>query len=714
MSGPARPLAIENVTVIPLDTDRRLEAHTVVVRGDRIAWLGPAEDARVSEGAVRIDGRGKYVIPGLADMHAHPSTQDHLLLYLANGITTVRNMKGAPRHIAWRDGIARGEMLGPSLHTAGPITDGDPTMRVGAVSVSTEAEADRAVSAAARAGYEAIKVYDHLAPQGYQAIVRAATAYGLPVVGHVAFQVGLDAALAARQRSIEHLYGYVEAMQPPGSALREHRVDPASARALIAESAVRTADRSRTRELVDATRAAGTWNCPTLIIRRRHLQTLDELTARPENRYEPPMHVEGWRQFKLTYPYGTSLKGEELAIFQQIVRGLHASGAGLLAGTDASVHFIFHGSSLHEELEEFVAAGLTPYQALVVASRNAAEFLGELDESGTVAAGKRADLLVLSADPTTRITNTRAIEGVMLGGRWLARSDLDALLERVATNARALPQWLSGPASWATEAPPEFAARYELDFGGTPVGAEEVRVERRDDGGRRIRTRAHLATFAGQGWGVWEAGTHHSEFEADAYGCAQTARYESQTADGNSRGLLTREDNAVSVERDEPPIGPSREWHEVGSRDVLLGRAYVGIYLQLADRARDLRVGEATAVELLGPGSPPDGQIFTTTFTLERLADEGGERVYRFDARRRNASYSGRLTCDPIGRLREIAFAGRNMQVSNAAAALSSRDAPAVRIRRVSETAAPRPDIAPASAPAAASVVGSRQGRGRI
>src|SRR5437867_12696447 len=102
MSGAARPLAIENVTVIPLDTDRRLEAHTVVVRGDRIAWLGPAEDARVSEGAVRIDGRGNYVSPGLADTHAHPSTQDHLQLHLSTRISTVRNMNGAPSPIAWR------------------------------------------------------------------------------------------------------------------------------------------------------------------------------------------------------------------------------------------------------------------------------------------------------------------------------------------------------------------------------------------------------------------------------------------------------------------------------------------------------------------------------------------------------------------------------------------------------------------------------------
>src|SRR6266542_3097233 len=253
MTAP-RTVAIENVTAIPLDGDARLASHTVLVRDDRISWVGPASAAKVPDDAMRIDGRGRFVIPGLADMHAHPRTEDDLLLFLANGVTTVRNMWGTPRHVGWRDWIARGEMLGPALHTAGPLTDGDPTMRVGAESVGTLAEAVEAVGRAARAGYEAIKVYDHHSPESYDALVRAAADRGLPVVGHVPFRVGLARALAASQRSIEHLYGYIEAMQPVGSPLRECLIEPAAARRALAEGATERADHNKIPKLVNATK----------------------------------------------------------------------------------------------------------------------------------------------------------------------------------------------------------------------------------------------------------------------------------------------------------------------------------------------------------------------------------------------------------------------------------------------------------------------------
>ncbi|HEX9268714.1 MAG TPA: amidohydrolase family protein, partial [Candidatus Limnocylindria bacterium] len=629
MTAP-RTVAIENVTAIPLDGDARLASHTVLVRDDRISWVGPASAAKVPDDAMRIDGRGRFVIPGLADMHAHPRTEDDLLLFLANGVTTVRNMWGTPRHVGWRDRIAQGEMLGPALHTAGPLTDGDPTMRVGAESVGTLAEAVEAVGRAARAGYEAIKVYDHHSPESYDALVRAAADRGLPVVGHVPFRVGLARALAASQRSIEHLYGYIEAMQPVGSPLRECLIEPAAARRALAEGATERADRGRIPELVSATKAAGIWNCPTLMIRRRHLQTLDELLARRENAYFDPPRVESWRQFKLTYPFDTSHKGLELSLLHQITKALHDAGAGLLAGTDSGVHFIFNGASLHEELEELVTAGLTPHEALVVGSRNAAEFLGEADDWGTVAAGRRADLVVLTADPTSDIRNTRRIDGVMVRGRWLSRSELDAMLERVARAANAVPDWAPGDMPPAP-APPDFAARYELEWAGIPVGAEEVRVERAAGGGRRIRSRAHLETFTGQGIDAWDAGRHSAEIELGPDGRPTAARYASETPDGGERGELRRAGAAVLVDREEPILGRTAERHDAAP-DALLGPALTACYLQLSERVRALGMGESAEVQLIGPGMPPDHQTRSTAYRIERIADEGGLRRYRFAA----------------------------------------------------------------------------------
>ena len=210
--------AFVGVGVVPVDTERLLENQTVVVRDGRIVEVGPASKVKIPAGAVRIDGRGKFLIPGLADMHAHLFPGDgsandlasqQLILYLANGVTTVRNMIGAPAHVVLRERVREGKLLGPSLVTAGPPLHGKEA-------VSPEV-AERIVAAQKQAGYDLLKLHEGLKPEVYGAIVAAARKLGIPFAGHVTASVGLSRALAARQASVEHLDGYLQALVPESS-----------------------------------------------------------------------------------------------------------------------------------------------------------------------------------------------------------------------------------------------------------------------------------------------------------------------------------------------------------------------------------------------------------------------------------------------------------------------------------------------------------------
>ena len=214
-------VAFVNVNVIPFDRERILGAQTVIVRDGRITQIGPASNVKVPDGALKIDGRGKYLMPGLADMHVHlypgagqqnDLASQQLQLFLANGVTTVRNMIGKPEHLLLRDRVAKGELPGPTIYTAGPPMLGN--------TVPTPADAERAVTEQKKAGYDFIKVHEGLSPETYAAIVATAKRVGIPFAGHVTATVGLKRALEARQTSIEHLDGYLQAMVPDDSPVK--------------------------------------------------------------------------------------------------------------------------------------------------------------------------------------------------------------------------------------------------------------------------------------------------------------------------------------------------------------------------------------------------------------------------------------------------------------------------------------------------------------
>jgi imidazolonepropionase-like amidohydrolase len=451
-----KPVAIVDVTVVPMDRERLLEHQTVVVQDGRIAALGPPHSVRFPATARQIDGRGKFLMPGLTDMHVHfvrqalpegPQTsssntvirqsgipasasKDHelenrayALMFVANGVTTVRNMWGSETIDTLTKEINSGSLTGPHIYSTGPITDGTPPVWESSRIVETPAQAEEAVRSDKQKGYVAIKVYNRLSKDAYNAIIAAARRQGLPVVGHVPTSVGLEEVIAARQDSIEHLDGFLPLLAPDGSA-----GEPSS----VAE-ALQKADLKKLPAIVQAIKAADAWICPTVVVydaRRTDPVGLKEASFVP-----PDVFVRYERMYPnhRTDPRATP---QAHALLVAIVAALHSGGAHLLLGTDTMKVGTLPGYSLHEELENFAAAGMTPYEAIRAGTADAAKFLHEENEFGLVSKGLRADLILVDANPLAEVKNVSKLAGVLAGGRWFSAVDLNRQLVALRANYR--------------------------------------------------------------------------------------------------------------------------------------------------------------------------------------------------------------------------------------------------------------------------------------
>lgn len=423
--------AFVNVSVVPMDRERVLENWTVVVVHDRIRELGPAAAVTIPENAMVIDGRGKYLMPGLADMHAHTWREEDFALLLANGVTTIRNMFGGPIHLRWKESIAAGEFAGPNIYTAGPIIDGNPPIWPGAV-VENAAQARRAAAEQHAADYDFLKVYARLSSEAYDAIVQEARAKGMAVAGHVPDAVGLHAALRSGIKSIEHLSGY--------ESLARKEIGPGE------EASWARLDESQFASIARETAKNSTWNCPTLVLFQYRVapgesEHLRKLLGRPEMRYVSPETVHSWYPennfLKHSTPARTASSREKGDIMRKkLVKALHDAGGRLLLGTDYGNPFVIPGFSLHLELRNFVDAGLSPFEANRAGTGGAAEFMDAATEWGTVAAGRRADLLLLDGNPLEDVSNISKPAGVMVRGRWYSRAELMSELEKLARRLR--------------------------------------------------------------------------------------------------------------------------------------------------------------------------------------------------------------------------------------------------------------------------------------
>ncbi|WP_394362412.1 amidohydrolase family protein [Amycolatopsis sp. SB7-3] len=424
---------------------------SVVLVGDRIAWVGSGPVPETS-GARVIDGRGKYLIPGLWDMHTHGADLEDIVppLHLAHGVTGVREMWGYAENRATKGRIDRGELLGPRVVLASGIVDGPVTLLGPPVlQVSTEAEARAAVRAEKAAGAELVKTYSYLAPDVVRAVADEARAQGLRFSGHWPYKLSHLEVSDLGQHSLEHFFGvsiHCSSRRDEILArLKSTPYDPAAprdffnlARRLEFES-VSTYDRRTARAYFERLRCNGTWHSPTLTINRVVTQPAETHQRDPRLKYVPADVRESWakgiERFAPKTPADVALQERYYRETLRLVGVAHEAGVGLIGGTDCLNPYTFPGSGLHEELAFLVEAGLSPVRALKTVTGDAARFLGREGTSGTVAVGKEADLVLLDADPAADIRNVAKIDTVITRGRVLGRAERRRMLDAVEAAA---------------------------------------------------------------------------------------------------------------------------------------------------------------------------------------------------------------------------------------------------------------------------------------
>lgn len=448
LNAQQQPTAFVDVTVVPMDSERVLPHQTVLVASGRIVHIGPSSSMNPPKADLKIDGRDKFLMPGLADMHVHfvrsalvpgisiyrsnnsslrtvlsasasdqheRENQAYGLLFVANGITTVRNMWGDSAIDSFAGEVNSGRVLGPHIYSTGPITDGAPPIFEGSRVVETQAQAEAAVKQDKEAGYVAVKVLNRLTFDAYYWLVSSAKDQGLPIVGHVPYAVGLRRAIAARQYSIEHLEGFWEALQP----------DESTASSAPSHTLLEKADFTKLPQLVQAIRSADIWNCPTLVLNQ--MLPNDAEWQRRIGLVPPDIPARYLKMFPQWNPDAVlTLKAYQQSI--SMTRALHEGGAHLLLGTDSYKPTVIPGFSLHQELQSFVEAGLTPYEAIRAGTADAAIFLHQEKEFGVVAVERRADLLLLEANPLQDVKNVSKRAGVMVNGQWLIEAELQRRL----------------------------------------------------------------------------------------------------------------------------------------------------------------------------------------------------------------------------------------------------------------------------------------------
>ncbi len=412
-TDPGAATAFVHVNVIPMDRDRVLEDQTVIVEEDRITALGPSKAIKVPTRARRVDAKGEYLIPGLTDAHVHLQSPIEFSLYLANGVTTVFNLDGRPAHLLWRKQVARGEVLGPTIFSTGPIFHQKRTSQ----------EDVKLVDEQAAAGYDAIKIYNEVSKQEYPALIGEARGMNLLLMGHVARGSGLAMTLQSGQ-SIAHLEEIVyTAFNPSNDDDFDHIVF----------------DDSKIPAVVQEIKASGvfltaTLNNFSLIVQQA--TDLETFLKNPELQYVAPWTLLNFQPATNRYknrfgPEKYQVLHNLLSLQRQLLKALVDAGVPLMAGTDATEIGPVAGFGLHHELQEFVRDGLTPYQALETATTNPARYLRQSAESGSIAVGKRADMLLLAGNPLDDISYTQKIVGIVVRGHWLDKTKLSQMLQAV-------------------------------------------------------------------------------------------------------------------------------------------------------------------------------------------------------------------------------------------------------------------------------------------
>lgn len=429
-SNTQKEIVFRSVNVVPMDKEAVLQNQTVVVRGGKIISVGNAAGAKWSKDATVIDAAGKYLMPGLAEMHAHVPPVDDLepmkevlTLFVANGVTTIRGMLGHPRHLELRSKIESGEILGPRFYTAGPSFNGN--------SVKTTSDAERMVREQKTAGYDFLKLHPGLVPETFDAMAKTAREVGIPFAGHVSYKVGVWRAINAGYATIDHMDGFVESLVPDIENIPEQLAG------LFAMFVAGKTDTTRIQKLTAELRGKNIWVVPTQCLAERWFSPgsdAEALAAEPEMKYMDPKTVAGWVEAKKSLQkapaYNADALNRFIALRRKLIYECNRAGVGLLLGSDAPQVFDVPGFSVHHELQYLVAAGLTPYEALRTGTVNVGRFYNRADW-GVVKAGATADLLLLNGNPLADIAQTKNIEGVVLNGQWLPKAWIEEELRKL-------------------------------------------------------------------------------------------------------------------------------------------------------------------------------------------------------------------------------------------------------------------------------------------
>jgi imidazolonepropionase-like amidohydrolase len=460
LSGVARPLGaqtltITNATVVDVSDGSLRRGSTVVVEGNRIASVTPSDRARRPRGRV-VDGTGMYIIPGLWDMHTHVyfgwpkdlGDEWVLPLFIANGITGIRDMgSDLDAVLRARAEVAAHRLVGPRMVVSGPMLDGPQVAFPASMAIASPEAGRHAVDSLRRRGVDFIKIQSGVPHDAYLAIAAEAKKLGIPFEGHVPDAVRASEAVEAGQRSFEHLIGIFEASTPDEDAFlkRKYGAGKDSVLNKFLGTFLARHDAAREARLVCLLAKRGVWQCPTLYWERgQWLVDTVSYTRDPDIAFTPRTWVEK-RYPEMQKGIAEALGADPLEVRRRwvdhelaLVRRLYLAGVPFLAGTDTPAGVdVTPGISLHLELQRFVAAGLTPLQALQTATINPARFLGRLGDFGSVEPGRVADLVLLRANPLDDIANTRAIAGVIADGRYWSGDDITALRDRVKQGAAA-------------------------------------------------------------------------------------------------------------------------------------------------------------------------------------------------------------------------------------------------------------------------------------
>ena len=438
-SASSQTFAFVDATVIPMDRERTIERQTVVVTDGRIVAMGPTASTRVPSGARVINARGKYLMPGLAEMHAHvppqrPADQllrDIMYLYVANGVTTIRGMLGAPYQLELRERLRSGEVVGPRFYVGAPSLNGQT-----AQNPATSARLMREHKAA---GYDLVKVHPGISRATYDSAVIVGRQVGITLGGHVPADVGISHAIASRQSTIEHLDGYIE-----GASSAELLARAANGGVTLAELWTDIST-DRLRALARETKQAQVSVVPTMYLWENLWMPPqgEAIEQRPEMRYVPRPWVDGWKNQMRGRAAANQQAGVDadavqhmLARRRELLKLMSAEGVEILMGTDSPQMLNVPGFALHHEIKVMAASGMTPWEVLSSGTRNVAAYvsrvLGQPARFGTVAVGNDADLVLLDANPLQSIDNLQRRAGVMVQGRWHEASALAAGLEEIA------------------------------------------------------------------------------------------------------------------------------------------------------------------------------------------------------------------------------------------------------------------------------------------